>query len=359
MQSQDYVSVYYSKLKTLLDELMNYESIPSCTCGGMKTVIQNQQRDWVLKFLMGLNDSYREIKAQILLIKPFPSLNEIYSLVQQEEKRQEISNPGPVNSDSMVFLSRRNFKEGGNQNFSSQKKDKYYCTYCKITGHSLERCFKANPNRPVCSYCQMLGHSEDKCYKLHGFPPGHRSNDKGKFAANMVHSGTAPNQEVVKDKDQVTLSQEKYCQLMALLRPATNLQSSISSSNNVRPLANSFPSDDFKHKLSGTSLSLTTFHHNHGSISETPWIIDTGATDHMICSTSFFASVQANVTYSMVLPNGEYIPVTHVGTVKISESITLSNVLCIPSFTFNLISAKKLAQSLNCCLVFFSNYCYI
>lgn len=55
-----------------------------------------------MKFSMGLNDSYKEIKAQILLIKPFPSLNEVYSLVQQEEKRREILNPTHSSSDSMA-----------------------------------------------------------------------------------------------------------------------------------------------------------------------------------------------------------------------------------------------------------------
>ncbi|XP_022872418.1 uncharacterized protein LOC111391432 [Olea europaea var. sylvestris] len=64
MQNEDIVSVYFSKYKTLLDELMNYESIPNCTCGGFKSAVENQQRDWVMKFLMGLNDSYKEIKAQ-------------------------------------------------------------------------------------------------------------------------------------------------------------------------------------------------------------------------------------------------------------------------------------------------------
>ncbi|XP_057953986.1 uncharacterized protein LOC131148283 [Malania oleifera] len=45
MRQQDSVSCYFSKLKTLLDELMNYEFIPSCSCGGLKAVIENQQRD--------------------------------------------------------------------------------------------------------------------------------------------------------------------------------------------------------------------------------------------------------------------------------------------------------------------------
>ncbi|XP_022859933.1 uncharacterized protein LOC111380562, partial [Olea europaea var. sylvestris] len=33
-----------------------------CSCGGLKDVINNQQRDWVMKFLMGLNDSYKNLK---------------------------------------------------------------------------------------------------------------------------------------------------------------------------------------------------------------------------------------------------------------------------------------------------------
>ncbi|XP_022843309.1 uncharacterized protein LOC111366850 [Olea europaea var. sylvestris] len=143
-----------------LGELINYEAIPSCSCGGLKTVLQNQQRDWIMKFLMGLNDSYKELKAQILLIKSFPSLNEGYSIIQQEEKRRLLFSDGIIN-ESMALLIRDNFRNGG-KNMSAQRKDKYYCTCCKMVGHSLEKCFKANPKKPTCSYCQMLGHAIDK-----------------------------------------------------------------------------------------------------------------------------------------------------------------------------------------------------
>ncbi|XP_022856614.1 uncharacterized protein LOC111377717, partial [Olea europaea var. sylvestris] len=49
---------------------------------------------------MGLNYSYKAPKAQILLIKPFPSLNKVYAVVQQEEKRRQISSDSAV-TDSM------------------------------------------------------------------------------------------------------------------------------------------------------------------------------------------------------------------------------------------------------------------
>ncbi|XP_057962087.1 uncharacterized protein LOC131153652 [Malania oleifera] len=122
MEQQDSVSCYFSKLKTLLDELMNYESIPSCSCGGLKTVIENQQRDWVMKFLMGLNDSYKGLKAQILLIKPFPNLNEVYSIIQQEEKRREISSD-PSPTEPLALLVKDSTRQLTPQN-SSQRRDK-------------------------------------------------------------------------------------------------------------------------------------------------------------------------------------------------------------------------------------------
>ncbi|XP_041001733.1 uncharacterized protein LOC121247453 [Juglans microcarpa x Juglans regia] len=154
MQNQDVVSVYFSKLKTLLDELSNYEAIPSCSCGGLKTVVQNQQRDWVMKFLIGLNDSYKGIKAQILLIKPFPSLNEVYPIIQQEEKKREISTEGPVH-DSMAMFIRRNYKEGG--------------------------------------------HTANKCFKLHGYPSTHKFDGRIRSSANQATASLASVEDLVND----------------------------------------------------------------------------------------------------------------------------------------------------------------
>lgn len=63
IQNQDAERVYFSKYKTLIDELMNYGPIPNCTCGGLGTVVNNQQKDWVIRSLMGLNESYKDIDA--------------------------------------------------------------------------------------------------------------------------------------------------------------------------------------------------------------------------------------------------------------------------------------------------------
>jgi hypothetical protein len=89
------------------------------------------------------------------------------------------------------------------------------------------------------------------------------------------------------------------------------------------------------------------------------WIIDTGATDHMVSSISFLTTITAVVSKKVKLPNGSFAEVTHVGTVKISATFILKNVLCVPSFTFNLISASKLTKNHKCCLIFLAGFCFI
>ena len=72
----------------------------------------------------------------------------------------------------------------------------------------------------------------------------------------------------------------------------------------------------------------------------TDWVIDTRASDHMVHSISCFTSISTTLNTYVNLPNGEIASVTHISTVRISERLTLYNVLCVPSFSFNLISVS-------------------
>jgi hypothetical protein len=79
----------------------------------------------------------------------------------------------------------------------------------------------------------------------------------------------------------------------------------------------------------------------------------------MVSSTKFFTSITSIVSRKVRLPNGAYAEVTHIGTVSLSNNFILVNVLCVPSFSFNLISASKLTKNIKCCLIFFGGYCFI
>jgi hypothetical protein len=98
---------------------------------------------------------------------------------------------------------------------------------------------------------------------------------------------------------------------------------------------------DTKHSVFASSSSLFQKTSLTNSI-HAPWIIDTGATDHMICTISLFTSITSVVSRTIKLPNGQFASLTHIGTVRISESVILTDVLCIPFFSFNLISVSKL-----------------
>jgi hypothetical protein len=79
----------------------------------------------------------------------------------------------------------------------------------------------------------------------------------------------------------------------------------------------------------------------------------------MVCSVSYLTSITSIVSKSVKLPNGKYASVTHIGTVKITETLILTDVLCVPSFSVNLISVSKLIKFLHCCIIFCANFCFI
>ena len=86
---------------------------------------------------------------------------------------------------------------------------------------------------------------------------------------------------------------------------------------------------NFKHSVFSAQIV------NRKAYNMETWVIDTGATDHIVCSVSLLTSITAISHFMVQLPNGESAVVTHVGTIQLSSHLILTNVLCIPSFSFN------------------------
>ncbi|XP_024031879.1 uncharacterized protein LOC112094638 [Morus notabilis] len=68
------VSAYFTKLKSLWDELDTYRSIPACNL--MKAHIEQREEDRMMQFLMGLNDTYSGVRSNILMITPLPNVRQ-------------------------------------------------------------------------------------------------------------------------------------------------------------------------------------------------------------------------------------------------------------------------------------------
>ena len=44
-----------------------------------------------MSFLMGLNDSYSQVRGQLLLMDPFLAINKVFYLVSQEERQCKLA----------------------------------------------------------------------------------------------------------------------------------------------------------------------------------------------------------------------------------------------------------------------------
>lgn len=133
---------------------------------------------WViLEFLMGLNESFFPIPAQILLMEPLPLLSKVFALVIQEERQRSINTCVP-------FW----------QSFPAHE--------VSSLGKAIMGTFRPRRFRPSCTYCSRLGHNIDMYYKVHGYPPRFHSRfdvsrklSKGSFYrghANQVSAISAP-----------------------------------------------------------------------------------------------------------------------------------------------------------------------
>lgn len=87
--------------------------------------------------------------------------------------------------------------------------------------------------------------------------------------------------------------------------------------------------------------------------------MDSSAFDHMCHDISSFDSY-TQITHTFItIPNSSKVFVTHVGTIKLTDSITLKNVLNVPSFKFNLISVNNLCHNGVFSLQFTPDMCFI
>ncbi|XP_019053042.1 PREDICTED: uncharacterized protein LOC104595553 isoform X2 [Nelumbo nucifera] len=170
---------YYTKLHKLWDELACLMPSPICTCGAARSVSEINGFNKLMQFLMGLNDTYDNIRNQILVMDPLPSINKAYSMVLRVEKQREVHGSYNDNIESNALLAKTKFykKEG----MESVKKEEG-----SGRGNS-KRVDKANKH---CSHYNMNGHVKETCFKLHGYPDWHKDlkggKGSGRNVANMV-----------------------------------------------------------------------------------------------------------------------------------------------------------------------------
>ena len=161
MQGAATVTGFFTDLQAAWDQLLNFRPSPCCSCGkctcGVNDKITTfQHQDSLMQFLNGLNDSYSQVKTQILMMEPSPSIDKAFSLVIQEERQRYSGFNVPPTVESTALAVRNQSFNQGNSYPGNNKK-----------GINAK-------GRPMCSHCGKLGHVMEKCYKLVGFPPSYK-----------------------------------------------------------------------------------------------------------------------------------------------------------------------------------------
>jgi hypothetical protein len=161
------VSAYYTKLKSLWDELTSYSD---ASYGAQ----QDQQK--LMQFLMGLNESYSAIRGQILLMNPLPSIRQTYSSVSQEEKQRLLATRTTLDYSGSAAMAVRSHNRT-NQFSTVERMEKYDRSYNSSHENRRHDQDKRRPGssrgRPQCFHCGDIGHFIDTCYQLHRYPPVH------------------------------------------------------------------------------------------------------------------------------------------------------------------------------------------
>jgi hypothetical protein len=68
------VSLYFTQLKSLWDELNSIAPVNLCICGNAKSILGQQNQDCAMEFLQGVHDRSSNVPGQILLMDQFPSI---------------------------------------------------------------------------------------------------------------------------------------------------------------------------------------------------------------------------------------------------------------------------------------------
>lgn len=178
------VSAYYTKLKSLWESLIGMRPAHLCTCGGIQPWVDHLQTEYVMRFLMGLNDSFSSIRGQIVSADSVPPMTKVFSLIIQDETQKEVGTASAPSADTHTFVVRK-VDDNKNKGF---KKD-----------------------RPTHAHCGIAGHSKDKCYKLHGYPSNYKKLKSPQTdVVNQVSNGP--------DSSHFQFTAQQYSQLMNLLQ---------------------------------------------------------------------------------------------------------------------------------------------
>lgn len=120
--------------------------VPECSCVAAKVVVDALDSNRLIQFLMGLNDVYDSIRAQVLLMEPLPSTNKAYSMILRVEKQREVNLTYIGAQDNSALLTRAKQGRGRGNNHAKGK-------FNQNMGTGKRRASGSDKGGRYCDYC--------------------------------------------------------------------------------------------------------------------------------------------------------------------------------------------------------------
>ena len=203
---------------------------------------------------------------------------------------------------------------------------------------------KIKGGRPLCDHCRKPGHSRETCWKIHGKPADWKPRQP------LEKEGRGNHVAVDEQSSQIEVSpfnKEQMEMLQKLLSPLMSIQSQTGTSSNQV-----IGSGTLAHK--GNSLSAFIV----GKKRKKPWIVDSGASDHMTGdATIFYTYSPCPNNLTVRIADGSLSKVAGTGSVVLSRDLTLNSVLLVPNLDCNLLSISKLTKEKKYITNFSSTHC--
>ncbi|PHT94917.1 hypothetical protein T459_02799 [Capsicum annuum] len=269
------------------------------------------KRTRTVQFLMKLRSEFEPLRVSILNRKKLPALDVVVS----EVLRQEIQLGSQASMENSLFvdtaMAAYKSSSSGNSNKPIQ------CYHYKETGHGISHCKKQN----YCNYCKKDGHIILEYHKKSGSVK--RSTPHKAFQAMTRDGGT-----------QHTLETQKAPQLF--------------DRNDIYKMIQDSLADALPNVIS-TALT-TTFPDKNKNLNSIVCHIYSAASNHMTGNQKLFSNLsKISPTHEIVTANGHVLSASGMGSIK-----PLSEVLCVPKLTANLLSVGQLVEQ-NFLVIFFSN----
>ncbi|KAG6520064.1 hypothetical protein ZIOFF_017094 [Zingiber officinale] len=321
------VTNYFATPKGLWDEFDYYRMKNWSSTDDYQRYLKLLEKDRIIKFLDGLTAEFESLKGQILGLDPTPSLEQVYYKILSEEGRKRtmnnkgISTGGPPIGETSVFIGSANkFRPGG-----TKRQGDRFCRHCKRTNHDSDFCWEKYPEKKP-----------------------------EKFKHNAKKAPNSSNIAIQKLESEETIGSSVSSITRLSSTDIVNLQhllSRLQASSSASTPADSTPFQAHT-GICGLGLSVT------GPSFYNPWVIDSGATDHMTnVANSFISYSLSSGQEKVIIADGTKATVAGKGSIKLTDHFFLSSALHIPSVSINLLFVSSITKQLHCSVTFFPDHC--